>query len=76
MDTPSLNDPGAELERLERALRELLALCERLRNENERLRRDRQALAAERAALLEKNEQARRRVEAVIERLKEMENAP
>lgn len=58
---------------LELDARELIALCNRLAEENQGLRRQNQQLISERAALLEKNEQARNRIEAMIARLKSME---
>lgn len=60
---------------LELDARELVALCNRLTEENQGLRRQNQQLIAERAALLEKNEQARNRIEAMIARLKSMEHS-
>ncbi len=51
----------------------LLAGCQRLREENHSLRLRQDALVAERAELIEKTEQARARVEAMLERLKAME---
>ena len=47
----------------------------RLAEENASLRRGRDQLAGERAALMTRNEQARARVEAMIERLKALESA-
>ena len=52
----------------------LIALCERLRLENESLRDQRGSLAEERAILMEKNELAQSRVEGMITRLKAMES--
>jgi cell division protein ZapB len=68
--------PAEELESLEARLQELLALCERLKGENKSLRNQQESLATDRAALIEKNEIARTRVEAMISRLKAMENSP
>lgn len=59
---------------LERRVDDLLALCERLREENRILRDSQESLNADRASLLEKNEQARSKIEAMISRLKAMEN--
>jgi cell division protein ZapB len=54
------------------------ALCEqleRLEEENNSLRARQESLVAERATLVQRNEEARTRVEAMIERLKSLENA-
>ena len=61
------------LDSLEGRVAELLRLCERLSAENRSLLERQDALVAERAALIEKNELARSRVEAMIGRLKAME---
>lgn len=52
---------------------QLLELCRRLREENRSLRHSQDQLTTERAQLLAKNEQARIRVEAMINRLKSLE---
>ena len=65
----------AELAALSRALDQVLERMHRLAEENASLRRGRDQLAGERAALMTRNEQARARVEAMIERLKSLENA-
>lgn len=52
---------------------QLIALCARLQEENRSLRTSQEALMSERANLLTKNEQARSRVEAMIARLKSLE---
>lgn len=62
-----------ELKRLEKRLDELVDICTRLQEENESLRSRQDSLTAERATLLQKNEQVRGRVEAMITRLKAME---
>lgn len=62
-----------DLERLERQVETLILGCQRLREENHSLRVRQDALVAERAELIEKTEQARARVEAMLERLKAME---
>ena len=68
-------NPSAELASLEAQLEELLQLCARLKGENYSLREQQDILSGERAALIEKNEMARSRVEAMISRLKGMENS-
>jgi len=65
----------AELAALSRALDQALERMRRLAEENASLRRGRDQLTGERAALMTRNEQARARVEAMIERLKSLENA-
>lgn len=62
-----------DIERLERQVEELIQGCQRLREENHSLRVRQDALVAERAELIEKTEQARARVEAMLGRLKTME---
>jgi cell division protein ZapB len=62
-----------ELKRLEYRLDELIKTVERLKDENRSLRSQQQTLTAERASLIERNELARTRVEAMINRLKAME---
>lgn len=62
-----------ELKRLERRLDELVGVVARLKDENRALRQRQDSLSAERAALVQKNEQVRARVEAMIGRLKAME---
>ena len=62
-----------ELKRLEKRLDELVVICKKLQDENVSLRSRQDSLTAERASLLQKNEQVRGRVEAMITRLKAME---
>jgi cell division protein ZapB len=62
-----LHEIGGQLDRL-------LELCHRLSEENRSLRVSQEQLSAERANLLAKNEQARSRVEAMIARLRALEN--
>lgn len=64
-----------ELAALSRALDAALERMRRLAEENASLRRGRDQMAGERAALMARNEQARTRVEAMIERLKSLEAA-
>jgi cell division protein ZapB len=64
-----------ELRRLEKRLEELVVVCRQLQEENSSLRQRQDSLIAERASLLHKNEQVRGRVEAMIGRLKGMEQA-
>jgi cell division protein ZapB len=62
-----------ELKRLEKRLEELVVVCRQLQEENKSLRQRQDSLMSERATLLHKNEQVRGRVEAMIGRLKGME---
>jgi cell division protein ZapB len=62
-----------ELKRLEKRLEELVVVCRQLQEENRSLRQRQDSLMSERAGLLHKNEQVRGRVEAMIGRLKGME---
>lgn len=64
-----------ELQRLERRLDELVVITNQLKDENRSLKQRQDSLIAERATLLQKNEQVRARVEAMIGRLKAMENS-
>jgi cell division protein ZapB len=65
--------PIAELERLQQRIERLAELTRRLLDENRSLRHSQEQLVSERASLLLKNEQARSRVEAMIHRLKSLE---
>ena len=62
-----------ELRKLEVRLEELVNTITRLKEENRSLRNQQDSLVSERANLIEKNELARTRVEAMINRLKAME---
>ena len=62
-----------ELRRLERRIDELVTTVGQLKEENRALRQRQDLLMSERANLLQKNEQVRARVEAMIGRLKSME---
>ena len=64
-----------ELKRLEKRLEELVATVSQIKEENRALHQRQEALTSERAGLLQKNEQVRARVEAMIGRLKSMEQA-
>ena len=64
----------AELERLEKRIDSLVDVCDQLKKENKSLRARQDTLTAERANLLQKNEQVRARVEAMVSRLKAMEH--
>ena len=64
-----------ELKRLEKRLEDLIVTVSHIKEENRALRQRQDTLTAERATLLQKNEQVRARVEAMIGRLKSMEQA-
>ena len=55
-------------------LDELVGVVAQLKEENRALRQRQDTLSAERATLMQKNEQVRARVEAMIGRLKAMES--
>jgi len=74
MDNPARTVED-ELAALSHVLDKALDRLRRLAEENASLRRGRDQLAGERAALMTRNEQARARVEAMIERLKALESA-
>jgi cell division protein ZapB len=64
-----------ELKRLEKRVDELLATVQQIKEENRALRQRQETLAAEKTSLLNRNEQVRTRVEAMIGRLKAMEHS-
>lgn len=76
-----MNDPTPksaielELKRLEKRLEDLIATVAQIKEENRALRQRQETLTTEKATLLQKNEQVRARVEAMIGRLKSMEQA-
>lgn len=61
------------LHQLEAKLDRLIALCERLAQENRALKEKEAEWQQERTRLIEKNDLARNRVEAMIARLKNLE---
>lgn len=67
------NTTLADLHEVSTRIDRLVELCQRLSEENRSLRQSQEQLANERALLLQKNEQARTRVEAMIVRLKSLE---
>ena len=72
-DSPEQNF-SQELVRLEKRLDELVVICSQLKEENRSIKDRQDSLIADRATLLQKNEQVRARVEAMITRLKAMEH--
>jgi cell division protein ZapB len=71
----SLEQTGKDLERLEQQLKLLLKQTQKLREENQSLQNRQESLVAERAGLVAKNEEARSKVEAMIHRLKALEQS-
>jgi cell division protein ZapB len=65
---------SVELEGLENKLDQLIEQYDRVKNENSSLKTKQDSLVREKAKLLEKTTLARIRVEAMISRLKAMEN--
>jgi cell division protein ZapB len=66
-------DAIAELRAIRLDVERMVALVQRLGEENRALRQANEQMAGERSALLAKSEQARSRVEAMIARLKSLE---
>jgi cell division protein ZapB len=66
-------EPVEQARELAERIERLVELVRRLADENRSLRASQDQLIGERAALLTKNEQARSRVEAMILRLKSLE---
>lgn len=64
----------AELDALGSTLDRVLESMHRLGEENRSLRHSQEQLSGERATLMARNEQARSRVEAMIQRLKALES--
>ncbi len=70
-DSAKLDEAG--LKALEIRVHKLIKTCEELKTENRLLKVQQTSYTTERADLIDKNEQARKRVEAMITRLKSME---
>lgn len=64
---------NTQLKALEKKIDELIALCQDLDRENQALKNDQAGWLRERQELIEKNETARTKVEAMIHRLRTME---
>ena len=64
---------NTDLRLLEIKIDELIAVCNKLVEENRQLREQQTSLIAERDALREKTKQARNRIESMIDRLKAIE---
>ena len=63
----------SDLKRLEDHLDDLVKICNQLQTENKSLKEKQETLSRERATMVQKNEEVRARVEAMIVRLKSME---
>ena len=64
-----------KLDMLEKQVNDLLELCEKISSENRDLRAQINQLSRDRSSLMEQKETARHQVEAMITRLRSMENA-
>ena len=64
---------STDIVKLEQRVDELIAICDKLKQENTLLRDRQELLVEERARLIEKAEMARSRVESMLVRLKAME---
>ncbi|HIE87052.1 MAG TPA: TIGR02449 family protein [Gammaproteobacteria bacterium] len=64
---------GVDINTLERRIDELIALCDELESKHRAIETDRENWTQERTSLLEKNEMAKARIEAMIMRLKSLE---
>lgn len=73
-DTQPKTVAAVELKSLEKRIDELVSTVTQLKEESRALRQRQDTLMSERAGLLNKNEQVRARVEAMIGRLKAMEH--
>lgn len=74
MQNDDANNPLTQLDLLSHQLQELQELCEKLEVENVSLREQKGDLINQKAELVKKNDMARQRVEAMISRLKSLEN--
>lgn len=74
MQNDDVNNPLAQLDLLSTQLLELQEMCEKLQVENLSLREQQDELINQKAELIKKNDMARQRVEAMISRLKSLEN--
>jgi cell division protein ZapB len=73
-DSKNTYNMDTELRRLETRIDELVATVHRLKEENRALRQRQEVMATDRTTLLNRNEQVRTRVEAIIGRLRAMEH--
>ena len=73
-DTNRSSAVELEIKRLDKRIEELIATVGQLKEENRALRQRQELLTSERTTLLQRNEQVRTRVEAMIGRLKTLEH--
>lgn len=73
-DTNKTSNIEVEFKRLEKRVEELVATVHQLKDENRALRHRQDSHASEKTTLLNRNEQVRARVEAMIGRLRAMEH--
>lgn len=64
---------GSDITKLEKRIDDLIELCDQLKDENMLLKGRQGILVEERARLIEKTELARTRIDAMLVRLKAME---
>jgi cell division protein ZapB len=64
---------GVDINTLEKRIDELIALCDELESKHRAIETDRENWTQERTSLLEKNEMAKTKIEAMIMRLKSLE---
>lgn len=73
-NSPAKN-AAEQLSDIQSKIGELMDVLEKLKDENRSLRQQQSQLMSERAGLIEKNDMARSRVEAMINRLKSLEGS-
>jgi cell division protein ZapB len=66
-------DTKVDIETLEQRIDELISLCDELERKHTAMETDREKWLQERTRLLEKNEMAKSKIEAMIMRLKSLE---
>jgi cell division protein ZapB len=64
---------GVDINTLEKRIDELIALCDELESKHRAIETDRENWTQERTSLLEKKEMAKAKIEAMIMRLKSLE---
>jgi cell division protein ZapB len=64
---------GVDINTLEKRIDELITLCDELDSKRRAIETDRENWTQERTSLLEKNEMAKAKIEAMIMRLKSLE---